>query len=70
MTYRPYFLPRRLGFGFGVNGSGGLFSIVRNRSSARFSPSRFGSRSSFSNSLARSASDGFRALFMVEVCHG
>lgn len=41
---RDYFA-RFFGFAFGVNGCGGLFSIARSRSSARFSASSRGSRS-------------------------
>lgn len=56
-------LARPFGAGFGVCGSGGLFSIALSRSSARFIPSSFGSRSS--SFRLGSALCGLRALFMV-----
>lgn len=63
-----YFLARFLGFALGVNGSGGLLSMARSRSSVRLLASPAGRRSSLAIS-ARIASSVFvvLALFMIGV---
>ena len=63
---RGYFA-RFFGFTFGVCGSGGLFSIVRSKSSVRFFTSLAGRKSSLAISAARSASVGLRAIMVVGV---
>lgn len=64
---RAYFLARFFGFAFGVNGSGGLLSIVRSKLFVRLFASPAGRRSSLAISAARSAAvSGWRLVMMVE----
>jgi hypothetical protein len=66
---RAYLLARRFGFGFGlgVYGSGGLFSIVRSKLSVRLFASPAGRRSSLAISAARSAAVSGLRFAMVGV---
>ena len=64
---RAYFLARLAGFCFGVNGSGGLASIVRSKSSVRLFASPTGRRSILAISAARSVAVSGLCLVMVGV---
>ena len=66
---RAYFLARFFGFALGVCGSGGLESIVRNRSSVRLFASPTGRKSSLAISATRWAGVIGRRLVMIESCH-
>lgn len=60
-----YFLARFVGgFTFGVNGSGGVLSIARTKSSVRFFASPRGRRSSLAISAARFSTLLCARLFM------
>ena len=62
---RAYFLARFFGFAFGVNGSGGLFTSVRNRSFVRRRASA-GGRKSIDLSSAACWADGL--CLVISVC--
>ena len=55
---RAYFLARFFGFAFGVNGSGGLFTSVRSKSSVRRRASAGGRKSIDLSSAACCVADG------------